>query len=222
MNLFYDPIIASSIKGEIPWSETSLGYKKRKILKSVIEKIEIDTGIPYPDVYISNTLKILIHESQIQSIIFAHLDFKKFNQLKPIISLSLPTLIYNDKTVLTSILSHELLHYMYIISKSKTGTISSLNQIFGSTLSGSNLIDEILQINPHTLFKTKKFVMLVTNLHKTLDNPLLHDFFQSQWIEKNLPTKYFTSEKLTLTLSPLNLLNLDFPKSILSHSIFSK
>ena len=55
MNLFYDPIIASSIKGEIPWSITSLGYKKRKILKSVIEKIEIDTGIPYPDVYISNT-----------------------------------------------------------------------------------------------------------------------------------------------------------------------
>ena len=41
-------------------------------------------------------------------------------------------------------------------------------------------------------------------------------------IAKNLPTKYFTSEKLAITLSTLDLLNLDFPKSILSHSIFSK
>ena len=98
--------------------DTKLYYQimiRRNIIEEAIERVEKITSLDYPDYYIEPSL--LISSSEIEygqySILYARTIpiCTKQNQIKIMIQLSAPLVLYGLKGTIHAVVAHEFLHY---------------------------------------------------------------------------------------------------------------
>lgn len=208
----------SSLSGKIPWKISEKGYKNLKKLCSSIKLIERNTGLPYPDVVVEPELKVLLHESQIEAVTHANIDFKRWNhRMSPIISVSLPLLIYGKKSLYSAVLFHEFLHYLFLSMKFLRADFFSLHLKFSNTTLGRLVFDESEQVSPKMVTKNHYLVNLVTkNFGKMINDQKLLSTIEVKWIKRNLPSIRLSSQSFAVRLSSSDFMTLYFPKAILN------
>ena len=218
MLISYDQVLRSAIKGEIPWDLAEKGFRRIKTLKRSIEKLEKDSGLPYPEVIITPVLKILLHSSGVESMVHGHIDFKKSSEgIIPYVNISLPFVLNGTKRVYDCVLAHELLHYLYIAKKVVTKDYFSLEQKLGDTVISHMIFDEISQFKPGIVFKNKT---LIRNLEKKFDDIINDEKFvkklEKNWINRNLPILVIPEDQFIVRFETSDFLAIKFPEDILN------
>jgi len=215
--ILFNDVITAGLNNEITWNHVSKAFKQLKTLNEKIKKVEGYSGLPYPPVRVSPKVEILIHEYDISGIVHARLNFiKTSNVIIPIVDLNLPFLLYADKELLTGVLAHEFLHYMFLAQKYVNSEYFSLSQYFGGTVIGRIVFDEVYQVPPEKIFSSKYVVnLLKSKLHKLLSKRGFTKKIVNNWIKKGYPHIKLPSEEFYIKMSIEEFKNLYFPEEIL-------
>ncbi|MFQ5711969.1 MAG: hypothetical protein ACE5GD_09365 [Candidatus Geothermarchaeales archaeon] len=220
MNVFFDRVTLISSAGKIPWKVAEEGYRNLKSLCSSIAIIEKNTDLPFPDVVVEPELKVLLHESQIQSVVHANIDFRRWDyRVSPIVSVSLPLLVFGRKALYTVVLLHEFLHYLYLSMKFLESDFFSLHLKVGDTATGRLIFDEVGQISPKNVVKSKYLINLVTEKFRhVINDRKFISTIENKWIGRNLPVINLRSQDFAVRLSPSDFTSLYFPDAVLKRA----
>jgi|Deesub1362B_J571_1020462.scaffolds.fasta_scaffold00004_315 hypothetical protein len=217
IRIIFDDVVNSAVNKRIPWRLVYNSARKIPLLVDRIRYIERITGLPYPPVKVSSTVNILVHEMDVGGIVHGNIDFiMGANRIVPIIDITLPFLLYGEKKVLTGVLAHEYLHYIFLAKKFIDSDFFSLAQFFSGTVVGRMIFDEVYQISPEYVFgKSQLSRLLERELDKMLRRKTLINKIVKGWIDKGYPAKKMLSQEFYIKLSPSEFKLLYFPSSVL-------
>lgn len=214
MKILFNDVINAWLSGTIKRLPNNL--RKLKEISICVGIIEKNSKIPYPPIRVVPEVKILYHEYDVTGIVHGNINFIRTGDLiYPIIELSYPFLIYSDRKLKIGVLSHELLHYLFLAKKYIKSDIFGLSQYFGGTVIGHLVFDETYIINPNKIFNDKKIIKLLT---EDLEKLLARKGFIKRilkWIESGKPSRHLHSQEFHIKLSYGEFKKLYFPDEVL-------
>jgi hypothetical protein len=217
MVLLFDSVTESYSAGEIPWSLTLKGFRNLKKLKSSSEVVERNSDLPYPDIQVVPTLRLLLHEDDIQAVVHAHTDFlERKRRLRPVVTVTLPFLCFAGKAMYTAVLGHEFLHYLHIAKVLVKSGPFGLGQEFGGTVLGRLVFDEAAGLEAGAVYEGSYLVSLVEKRFPEMmrDSEFLGEI-RERWMDEGLPMISISSQDLTARFSAQELMSLHFPGDVL-------
>lgn len=216
-SIIYDEVINAAINRKIEWRHVNFSIKKLPLLSSKIRYISESTGLPYPPVLINPEVKILLHEFGVHGIVHGCIFYLKiYDRVIPVVDISLPFLLNADSKLITGVLAHEFLHYLFLAYKFIKADYFSLSQYFGGTVLGRLIFDEAHQISPKKIFKKKYVVKLLEKeLAKLLGRKSFINRIIRGWIKRGFPHKELLSEEFFIRMSINEFRKLYFPSEVL-------
>ena len=168
--------------------------KRIKIVEKAVDRIEKITSLDYPDYYVEPSLTLSSSDIELDqySVLYARTIpvCTKQNQIRIMIQLSLPLILYGLKGTIHAVMAHEFLHYLDLIKKFIDLEISSdhIPQTGFETgfLDNENTIDHRLVYRNDRSLKR----ILDKKFDHGLIDPKLDNKIKTNWIEKKLPTKH--------------------------------
>ena len=165
-----------------------------KIVEKAVDRIEKITSLNYPDYYIEPSLTLSSSDLELEqvSVLYARTVplCTKQNQIRIMIQLSLPLVLYGLKGTIHAVMAHEFLHYLDLQKKFINLEISSDH--IPQTGFETGFLDNENTINHKLVFGKDR--SLKTLLDKKFDHglidPKLDYKTRTNWIEKKLPTKH--------------------------------
>ena len=181
--------------------DTKIYYQimmRRKIIEEAIERVEKITSIDYPDYYIEPSL--LIRSSEIEygqySILYARTIpiCTRQNQIKIMIQLSAPLVLYGLKGTIHAVVAHEFLHYLDFMKKIINFEVNS--DTVPQTGFEASFLDGEKTIDYRMVFKKDRSLrkMIDLRFNQGLNDPRLDKKTRTSWIDKKLPIKHMTIE----------------------------
>jgi hypothetical protein len=169
---------------------------RRKIIDEAIKRVEKVTSIEYPDYYIEPSL--LISSSEVEfgqhSILYARTIplCTRQNQIKIMIQLSAPLVLYGLRGTIHAVMAHEFLHYLDFMKKIINLEVSS--DAIPQTGFEASFIDSEKTIDYKIVFKNDRSLrkMIDLKFNQGLNDPRLDKKTKTSWIDKKLPTKHMT------------------------------
>jgi hypothetical protein len=168
--------------------------KRIKIVEKAVERIEKTTSLDYPDYYIEPSLTLSSSEIELEqySVLYARTVpvCTKQNQIRIMIQISLPLVLYGLKGTIHAVMAHEFIHYLDLIRKFIDLDISSDH--IPQTGFETGFIDNEKTIDHNLVFRNDRSLnrMLEKKFDHGLIDPTLDKKTKTRWIEKKLPTKY--------------------------------
>ena len=167
--------------------------KRIKIVEEAIKRVEKNTSLDYPDYFIEPAL--FLSSSEIEygqfNIMYARTIpiCTKQNQIRIMVQLSLPLVLYGLKGTVHAVVAHEFLHYLDLIKKFINLDINS--DLIPQTGFEAGFIDTEKTMDYRMVFKKDRSLtrMLDSKFGHGLVDPKLDNKTKTFWIEKKLPTK---------------------------------
>ncbi len=213
----YDAVLNASINGLITKRMATTGFTKIFDLIKIIDEISEISGIHYPPVIILPEARMVEDVNGVTAVVFATLNYRRFgDRVTPVVETYLPLLLYGNKQVLKAIFAHELLHYIYIAIKYlREESLVNLN-VYTSSLSTVVFVDEVYQIRPEFVFSNSpSYVRMLNNMDKILRQHKLAYLIKKNWIDREKPTKKFSSKEFRKRMSSGDLARMYFPDDVL-------
>lgn len=167
--------------------------KKIKIVEEAIKRVEKNTSLDYPDYYIEPSLFLSssdIEYGQYTAMYARTLPIcTRQNQIRVMVQLSLPLILYGLKGTIHAVIAHEFLHYLDLIKKFINLEISS--DPIPQTVFEAGFIDSEKTMDYRLVFIKDRSLrrMLETKFDHGLKDPKLDDKTKKSWIDQKLPTK---------------------------------
>lgn len=218
MQIFYDEVLKSALREEIPWSIAERGFRKIKDLASSVRLIEKDTSLPYPEIVVYPVLKVLIHESGVEAMVHGHIDFRRGvnGEVIPFINVSLPLLLNGSKHTYNYVLAHEFLHYIYLAQIYLNSDYFSMEQRLGETMISHMLFDEAVKVDAKKVFKSRYILGLMgKRQERILNDARLIERLERNWIKTKLPVIFIPEREFSKKFTISEFLNLRFPQEVI-------
>ncbi|VFJ15445.1 hypothetical protein [Candidatus Nitrosocosmicus franklandus] len=168
--------------------------KRIKIVEDAVGRIEKITRLEYPDYYVEPALTLSSSEMEFDqySVLYARTIpvCTRQNQIRIIIQISLPLILYGLKGTIHAVMAHEFTHYLDLIRKIINLDISSDH--IPQTGFEMRFADNEKTIDYNLVFKDDRSLkrMLNTKFNHGLIDPRLDKKTKTNWIEKKLPIKH--------------------------------
>lgn len=167
--------------------------KRINIVNEAISRIESITSVEYPDYVIEPS--ILIGTSDVEfgqhSILYARtMPYRtQDDQIKIIIQLSAPLIIYGLRGTIHAVIAHEFLHYLNTMRNIIEMKINS--DIISATSFETSFIDDEKTLNPNRVYKGDRALLRLLSMKfvQGLTDVKLDVKTQQLWIRKNKPSQ---------------------------------
>jgi len=172
--------------------------KKIKIVDEAIKRVEKNTSLDYPDYFIEPSL--FLSSSDIEYGQYAFMYARtipictKQNQIRILIQLSLPLILYGLKGTIHAVMAHEFLHYLDLIKKFINLEVSS--DSLPQTVFEAGFVDSEKTMDYRLVFKKDRSLrrMLETKFEHGLRDSKLDEKTKTSWIDRKLPTNHILIE----------------------------
>jgi len=166
--------------------------KRINIVDDAIKRVEKNTSLEYPDYFIEPSL--FLSSSDIEydqyTVMYARTVpiCTKQNQIRIMVQLSLPLVLYGLRGTIHAVVAHEFLHYLDLIKKFITLDISS--DSIPQTVFEAGFIDTEKTVDYRLVFRKDRSLrrMLDLKFDRGLVDPKLDNKTKIFWIERKLPT----------------------------------
>ncbi|HKR74731.1 MAG TPA: hypothetical protein VJR94_11555 [Candidatus Nitrosocosmicus sp.] len=172
--------------------------KRIKIVDDAIKRVEKNTTLDYPDYFIEPSL--FLSSSDLEygqyTVMYARTIpiCTRQNQIKIMVQLSLPLVLYGLRGTIHAVMAHEFLHYLDLVKKFITLDISS--DIIPQTVFEAGFLDTEKTVDYRLVFKKDRSLrrMLDLKFDRGLVDPKLDKKTKTSWIDRKLPTKQIVIE----------------------------
>lgn len=213
--VLFDDVVNAALSRRVDWRHAKRGLDRLRELEKRMRKVEEASGLPYPPVRVTPEVKVLIHECGVAGVVHGNPSFVKVgDRIVPIVEVTLPLLLYADGEILTGVLAHEFLHYIYLAERCVKMDYFALGQPFGGTVLGRITFDEAQVAPPEKVYRNRYIVGL---LRKRFDRLLSRRSFVrkvEEWIEKGYPHVKISSEKLQVKMGVEDIGRIWFPREV--------
>ena len=181
--------------------------KRIKIVDDAIKRFEKNTSLDYPDYFIEPSL--FLSSSDLEYGQYAVMYARTIpictrqNQIKIMIQLSLPLVLYGLRGTIHAVMAHEFLHYLDLVKKFITLNISS--DTIPQTAFEAGFLDTEKTVDYRLVFKKDRSLrrMLDLKFDRGLVDPKLDKKTKTSWIDRKLPTKQIVIES-NYTMLPIH------------------
>ncbi len=212
----YDQVTYYALNNKLNTRVVRRGYEEVFKLKDRILRVVEGSGLPYPPVYVIPEARILIHEGDVQAVVYADVNYritKKY--VYPIVEVYLPFLLYADSNLKTLVLAHEFLHYIYLAVRFVTSEYLANPLIYTGDLTGREMLEELYTVSPAKVFKNKWFLSRIEKLNEALEKSRLGYLVRKRWIERGYPSKTIFADDFRIKLPMSIWSNMYFPEEVL-------
>jgi hypothetical protein len=172
--------------------------KRIKIVDDAIKRVEKNTTLDYPDYFIEPSL--FLSSSDLEygqyTVMYARTIpiCTRQNQIKIMVQLSLPLVLYGLRGTIHAVMAHEFLHYLDLVKKFITLDISS--DTIPQTVFEAGFLDTEKTVDYRLVFKKDRSLrrMLDLKFDRGLVDPKLDKKTKTSWIDRKLPTKQIVIE----------------------------
>jgi len=183
-----------NIRNKIPKSIFSKITKRMQYVEEGVKRIELISGIKYPQYYIEPILPISITSLEVgkYGALFARtIPTTTIQGVTIIVQLSAALIVFGNKGTIHGILAHEFLHYFEFVRRFTK--MNNLSDEIVDTIFESQYADAERLYKPNLIFKDKsKGPALIKLMRKKFKdhvvNTKLNNKTQNLWINKGLPT----------------------------------
>ena len=183
-----------NIRNKIPKSIFSKITKRMQYVEEGVKRIELISGIKYPQYYIEPILPISITSLEVgkYGALFARtIPTTTIQGVTIIVQLSAALIVFGNKGTIHGILAHEFLHYFEFVRRFTK--MNNLSDEIVDTIFESQYADAERLYKPNLIFKDKsKGPALIKLMKKKFKdhavNTKLNNKTQNLWINKGLPT----------------------------------
>ena len=183
-----------NIRNKIPKSIFSKITKRMQYVEEGVKRIELISGIKYPQYYIEPILPISITSLEVgkYGALFARtIPTTTIQGVTIIVQLSAALIVFGNKGTIHGILAHEFLHYFEFVRRFTK--MNNLSDEIVDTIFESQYADAERLYKPNFIFKDKsKGPALIKLMRKKFKdhavNTKLNNKTQNLWINKGLPT----------------------------------
>lgn len=167
--------------------------KRIKIVDDAIKRVEKNTSLDYPDYFIEPSL--FLSSSDIEygqyTVMYARTIpiCTKQNQIRIMVQLSLPLVLYGLRGTIHAVMAHEFLHYLDLIKKFISLDVSS--DSIPQTVFEAGFLDSEKTVDYKLVYKKDRSLrrMLDLKFDRVLVDPKLDIKTKSSWIDRQLPTQ---------------------------------
>ena len=172
--------------------------KRIKIVDDAIKRVEKNTTLDYPDYFIEPSL--FLSSSDLEygqyTVMYARTIpiCTRQDQIRIMVQLSLPLVLYGLRGTIHAVMAHEFLHYLDLVKKFITLDISS--DIIPQTVFEAGFLDTEKTVDYRLVFKKDRSLrrMLDLKFDRGLVDPKLDKKTKTSWIDRKLPTKQIVIE----------------------------
>ena len=172
--------------------------KRIKIVDDAIKRVEKNTTLDYPDYFIEPSL--FLSSSDLEygqyTVMYARTIpiCTRQNQIKIMVQVSLPLVLYGLRGTIHAVMAHEFLHYLDLVKKFITLDISS--DTIPQTVFEAGFLDTEKTVDYRLVFKKDRSLrrMLDLKFDRGLVDPKLDKKTKTSWIDRKLPTKQIVIE----------------------------
>ena len=172
--------------------------KRLKIVDDAIKRVEKNTTLDYPDYFIEPSL--FLSSSDLEygqyTVMYARTIpiCTRQNQIKIMVQISLPLVLYGLRGTIHAVMAHEFLHYLDLVKKFITLDISS--DTIPQTVFEAGFLDTEKTVDYRLVFKKDRSLrrMLDLKFDRGLVDPKLDKKTKTSWIDRKLPTKQIVIE----------------------------
>ena len=183
-----------NIRNKIPKSIFTKITKRMQYVEEGVKRIELISGIKYPQYYIEPILPISITSLEVgkYGALFARtIPTTTIQGVTIIVQLSAALIVFGNKGTIHGILAHEFLHYFEFVRRFTK--MNNLSDEIVDTIFESQYADAERLYKPNLIFKDKsKGPALIKLMRKKFKdhavNTKLNNKTQNLWINKGLPT----------------------------------
>ena len=183
-----------NIRNKIPKSIFSKITKRMQYVEEGVKRIELISGIKYPQYYIEPIFPISITSLEVgkYGALFARtIPTTTIQGVTIIVQLSAALIVFGNKGTIHGILAHEFLHYFEFVRRFTK--MNNLSDEIVDTIFESQYADAERLYKPNLIFKDKsKGPALIKLMRKKFKdhavNTKLNNKTQNLWINKGLPT----------------------------------
>ena len=161
--------------------------KRIKIVEDAVDRIEKITELDYPDYYVEPSLTLSSSDIELEqySVLYARTIpvCTKQNQIRVVIQISLPLVLYGLKGTIHAVMAHEFIHYLDLIKRFIDLDISSDH--IPQTGFETGYLDNEKTIDHKIVFKSDRSLkrMLDMKFDHGLIDPKLDIKTKKSWIE---------------------------------------
>lgn len=172
--------------------------KRIKIVDDAIKRVEKNTTLDYPDYFIEPSL--FLSSSDLEygqyTVMYARTIpiCTRQDQIRIMVQLSLPLVLYGLRGTIHAVMAHEFLHYLDLVKKFITLDISS--DTIPQTVFEAGFLDTEKTVDYRLVFKKDRSLrrMLDLKFDRGLVDPKLDKKTKTSWIDRKLPTKQIVIE----------------------------
>tara|TARA_B100000029_G_scaffold514519_1_gene617687 strand:+ start:3327 stop:4031 length:705 start_codon:yes stop_codon:yes gene_type:complete len=202
--------------GLLPSETLDLIEKRFPLVLSGIKRIESASEINFPIAFVEPSIIIANNYNTTDiGILFARtIPVTLKNSVEIVIQISAPLVAYGLKGTIHSILAHEFLHYLELVTR-----ISRM-EIISDEIS-SNLFENVYSDNTRLLEPRSVFndITLISHITKRFPSGFrdykLEDKVMENWINKKLPVSKISLDTNTVKLDPKLLSRIKFDEVLL-------
>ena len=214
-----DPLqkISEAVKNQIiPLSISELVEKRFQIILDGISRIEKASSIKYPIAYVDPSIVVTGNPHSLDvGLLYARTIPLIYNDsIQVVIQISAPLVAFGLKGTIHSILAHEFLHYLELVSR------LSKHELLSDEIS-SNLFENVYSdttrlLEPRSVFNDKTLISHITKRFPSgFRDYKLEDKVIKFWIEKNLPISKISLDRNNVKLNATQLSNIKFDELLL-------
>jgi len=194
--------------------------KRIEIVTEAVNRIEFVTTVKFPDFVIEPSL--VIGSSDIEfgqhSILYARTIpyHTETNQIRIVIQLCAPLILYGLKGTIHAVMAHEFLHYLNFVKNILEMKINS--DVIAVTSFEASFVDEEKTLNPKRVYKGDKSLVRMLNLKLAngLNDCKLDTKTEKLWINKNKPIQSIPLSKNYTNLTFEALSNTKFDDHLIT------
>ena len=165
--------------------------KRIEIVNEAVNRIEYVTTVKFPDFVIEPSLVIGSSDMEFgqPSILYARTIpyHTETNQVRIVIQLCAPLILYGLRGTVHTVMAHEFLHYLNFVKNIWEMKINS--DIIAVTSFEASFVDEEKTLNAKRVYKRDRSLIRMLNLKfaNGLHDPKLDAKTETMWINKNKP-----------------------------------
>lgn len=213
-------IYKSFTEGIIDTKTYQQTIKRVEIVNEAVNRIEYVTTVDFPDFVIEPSLILGSSDMEFgqHAVLYARtIPYPtKANQIRIIIQLCAPLILYGLKGTIHAVLAHEFLHYLNMVKNILEMKINS--DIVTFTSFEASFVDEEKTLNPKKVYKGDRSLIRMLNLKFSngLYDSKLDMKTQKMWINKNKPTQSISLSKNYTSLPFAAFVNTKFDDHLMA------
>jgi len=166
----------------------SIATKMKNVLEQV-KAVESASGLTYPPYYVEPVLTVVESNDNMGGlgVLYARtVPVDANGSITIVVELSAPLVLYATKSLLKTILAHELLHYVELVKNFSRMDVAS--QITTSSVFEEQYQDGSRAVDPSFVYKEKRLISLLKKKEtEGFSDSKLNEKCRLKWIERGLP-----------------------------------